>query len=249
MSDPKIRQSSEPASQTRTTKDGPWCWQSKDARCVIRVAFDASNNVASALGVYDALTEIASDEQAETFETTHAWVQGKSGVSVSTIKKHLSRFAELGLLSITPRHNAASIYSLLPVGNGWLANGGQSGPLATSEESKKNLRRKKKKIMSTLVAAPTVQPVVVPSDSVLSELKAEAEANGNEVEFEKWITLNKRKGWRQANKTKGALEPIKHPRQSLAAFIQHISAANQCSKDKTRQDRAAPTASDHAKGF
>ncbi len=133
----------------RTIQDGPFCWQNKLARRTIRDAFDATNNVATALAVYDALTEIASDAQAEAFKTTHAWIQRLSGVGVTTIKKHLSAFSDLGLVEIkTPALRAPSSYTLLGIGNGWLAiadgcpalaNTTQSAPLATSEERLKNV--------------------------------------------------------------------------------------------------------------
>ncbi len=135
----------------RSTKDGPWCWQSKAARRRIREAFDATNNVASALSVYDALCEIASDEGREQFTTTHAWIQRISGVSVSTIKKHLMVLSEVGLISVTtPPLRAPSTYVLLSFasdcpsfanGELALANSSQSGPLATSEERQKKERR------------------------------------------------------------------------------------------------------------
>lgn len=135
MTAPRSRQPSD---------EGPWCWQAKAVRRKIRDAFDATNNVATALAVYDALTEIASDEGAETFTTTHAWIQRMSGVSVSTVKKHLSVFADMSIVRIsTPALRAPSTYVLLSLANGCLssANGGlalanapQSGPLATSEE-------------------------------------------------------------------------------------------------------------------
>lgn len=136
----------------RSTKDGPWCWQSKQARRCIRDAFDATNNVTTALATYDALCEIASDEGRETFATTHAWIQRLSGVSPSTIKKHLAVFADLALVKIsTPALRAPSTYVLLSLANDCpslvngelaLANSTQSAPLATSEESKKKRRRK-----------------------------------------------------------------------------------------------------------
>lgn len=142
----------------RATRNGPFCWQSKSARRAIRAAFDATNNVATALAVYDAITEIASDAQSETFTTTHAWIQQLSGVGISTIKKHLGILSELGLVSITtPSVRAPSTYTLLSIANDCptlanhcpsianeqltLANAPQSAPLATSEESQKNLRR------------------------------------------------------------------------------------------------------------
>jgi hypothetical protein len=125
--------------KTRSTRDGPFCWQNKAARRAIRDAFDDTNNVASALGVYAALTEIASDEQAESFKVAHATLQSRSGVSVSTIKKVLRGLSKLGLVHIsTPKYLSLSTYTLLPLVNGCLtplANVAQNEPLATSEES------------------------------------------------------------------------------------------------------------------
>lgn len=150
-----------PSATLRATTDGPFCWQNKSARRRIREAFDATNNVASALAVYDALCEIASDasdkgREVQTFTTTHAWIQRMSGVSVSTIKKHLAVLSETGLVHVsTPGLRAPSIYTLLANGcptsangclalaNGCLAlaNGGQSGALATSEESQEEFEK------------------------------------------------------------------------------------------------------------
>jgi hypothetical protein len=105
-----------PGTLPRKTTDGPWCWQSKAARRAIREAFDTSNNVASALGVYDALTEEASNKKAQTFTTTHAWLQSLSGVSVSTVKKVLAVFVEMKLVHISvPAFRAPSTYTLLPI--------------------------------------------------------------------------------------------------------------------------------------
>lgn len=120
---------------TRTTTDGPWCWQSKAARRKIREACDKTNNVATALCVYDALTEIASDEGKETFQTTHAWVQRISGLSPRTIGSVLQVLAEIGLVSIsTPALRAPSTYTLLPFGNGCLSFGNGCGAFGNSQK-------------------------------------------------------------------------------------------------------------------
>jgi hypothetical protein len=143
------------------TKHVAFCWQDKAALRRIREAFDHEHSVCTALAVYLALSEIASDAGSEEFKTTHAWIQRFSGVSVSTIKKRLSALAEIGLIEVrTPELRAASTYRLLPFGNGcptlangcrtiaskqgqWLANDSQQ-PLATSEE-----RSEEKKTLPT----------------------------------------------------------------------------------------------------
>ncbi len=121
---------------------------------MIREAFDATNDVASALGVYDALTEIASDLQSETFQTTHAWIQRISGQSVATIKRRLAAFADLGIVRIdTPALRAPSTYHLLSLANHEptlandelaLAHSPFRAPRATSEESQKKLEKKER---------------------------------------------------------------------------------------------------------
>jgi hypothetical protein len=156
----------DPGAAERRASDGPFCWQSKRARRRIREAFDSTNNVTTALGVYDALCEIASDKQAETFATTHAWIQRISGVGVTTIKKHLAVFSELKLVNVsTPAIRAASTYTLLSISDGHptsndsqpTANDSQwakIGGLARSEESQKNLRTISKKAPPDVVSAP-----------------------------------------------------------------------------------------------
>ena len=84
----------------RSPDDGPFCWQTKAARRRIRDHFDCTGNVCSALSVYDALTEIASDKQSAVFTTTHAHIAKYSGVSPSTVKRIIAGFDELRLVKI-----------------------------------------------------------------------------------------------------------------------------------------------------
>ena len=106
---------SEPSGGPRKIQP-PFCWQSKPARQKIRDAFDDEKNVSSALGVYDALTEIASDQESETFQTTHAWIAQKSGFSPRTVQDRLRGLADIGLVKIsTPALKCPSTYTILAV--------------------------------------------------------------------------------------------------------------------------------------
>src|SRR5437667_456982 len=75
----------------RSTKDGPFCWQNKHVLRAIRDHFDATNNVSSALAVYLALTEIASDKQSELFDRRIGDIAARAGVSYKTANKVLHR--------------------------------------------------------------------------------------------------------------------------------------------------------------
>lgn len=102
----------------------PFCWQAKAARRLIRTSLDATNDTASTLGVYDALTEIASDNSSEEFLTTLAWIGNMSGYSKRTVQKRLADLEQLKLVEIkTPSLRAPSTYRLLPCGNGCATSG------------------------------------------------------------------------------------------------------------------------------
>ena len=136
-------------SEPRNLKtSGPWCWQSKGALRLLRDAHDATNDVTTALAVYVALTECASNEGKDTFTAAHAWINRLSGVSVRTIQKHLKTFAEIGLIAVdAPKLRAPSRFTLLSVRQS-LPNDAQpmpsvrqrsfSAPLPTSEELRQN---------------------------------------------------------------------------------------------------------------
>jgi hypothetical protein len=100
----------------RQIKAAPWCWQHKPALRLIRDAFDREKTVSSALGTYSALTEIASDGEKEVFQTTHAHIALKSGLSARTVQNRLAGLSEIGLVKIsTPALKSPSTYWLLPV--------------------------------------------------------------------------------------------------------------------------------------
>jgi hypothetical protein len=100
----------------RHIEQAPFCWQQKPALRLIRDSCDAEKSVSSTLAVYLALTEIASDEESETFTTTHAWIALKSGLSPRTVQDRINRLSEIGLLEVsTPTLKSPSKYKLLSV--------------------------------------------------------------------------------------------------------------------------------------
>jgi hypothetical protein len=104
----------------------PFAWQDKRILRKIRESLDDCNTVASALGVYLALTVIASDKGADEFQTTHQWLSSLSGFSPATVKARLKDLKTLGVVQFsTPALRAPCVYRLLPLDNDCptLANG------------------------------------------------------------------------------------------------------------------------------
>jgi hypothetical protein len=88
------------AQTPRKIKDGPFCWQSKDALRLIRDAFDSRTFLSDALAVYVVLTEIASDEQAETFQRSRRAISERAGISLRQLDKVLDVFKSIGTVAV-----------------------------------------------------------------------------------------------------------------------------------------------------
>lgn len=143
--------------QLRTIKDGPFCWQGKAARRKIREAAADMKNGSAVMGIYDALCEIASDEQSEFFRCSHPHIAAKAMLSVATVKRALPILEELSLANVISNERpgsklkATNTYALLPIAHTDLsiahsdpciAHSQNNGQLSQSrrilEESKKN---------------------------------------------------------------------------------------------------------------
>jgi hypothetical protein len=82
-------------------KERPWCWLEKTILRTIGDIFDATNDEASARSVYLALSEIASDEQSDTFTTPMSSIARRAGVSYRTVSTILNQFEQLKLVAVT----------------------------------------------------------------------------------------------------------------------------------------------------
>ena len=132
----------------RSPGDGPFCWQTKAALRLIRDYFDATGNVSTALAVYVALCEIASDEQSAVFDTTTGHIAKYAGLSARTAGPIVTSLAALGLVNIKEntvpgfipgsRIKAPSTYQVLSLRNHCVAFARQISKkrdLPISEES------------------------------------------------------------------------------------------------------------------
>lgn len=107
----------------RSTKDAPFCWQSKTALRRIREIAGESDepSAASVLAVYTGLCEMASDKHSEVFEAARGLLASMSCVHVRTFDAALKVLTSAGLLhierrKIDPATNLPSIYSLITWG-------------------------------------------------------------------------------------------------------------------------------------
>jgi hypothetical protein len=105
----------------RQIKDAPFCWQHKGTLKMIRDVFENGHgHAALALCVYVALTELASDNQSETFSARISEIARRAGVSYRTAFAFLKRFESVKLIAVKrlsvegTKERLPSIYTLLP---------------------------------------------------------------------------------------------------------------------------------------
>lgn len=88
----------------------PFCWQDKRTLRKIR---EQCPRYVSALAVYHALTEVASDKQSDEFTTTHDWLAQLCGYGRRTVLRRLPDLERIGVVQIsTPAMKAPCTYRL-----------------------------------------------------------------------------------------------------------------------------------------
>ena len=111
--DNKEQETPQPTERSRKPEP-PYCWQSKTARRIICEHFDGDSFGASCLGVYAALTEIASDEEIESFTTLQSHIAKKACLGLTTARKALKALRELGVIAYeTPKLRGPIRFTLL----------------------------------------------------------------------------------------------------------------------------------------
>lgn len=86
-------------SSQRCTREGPFCWQSKNALSRIEDACDSRTDKAYVLAVYLAMTWHASNCQVEEFKLEKRKLAARAGVGYRKVADILNLLAELGLIS------------------------------------------------------------------------------------------------------------------------------------------------------
>lgn len=106
------------------TPEPPYCWQNKDARRAIREHMNGHESTSAALSLYDALTEIASNEKVETFKAGQPYIGTLAGLSARTVRRIEPILEQVGVVAIErPRMRGHHTYTLLAQGQGVLSKG------------------------------------------------------------------------------------------------------------------------------
>lgn len=180
---------SEGEQPARSVTDGPWAWESKAARRVIRDAadnFPREITASAALGVYGGLAEIASDEQSESFAAAHDWIALKSAFTRRTVQRVLPVLRDLGLVAYSEpaglRVKTRYVMLSMRSDGASMGNGGAtmrqdriSSSCRTSEESPKNQTEQSKNNLAPAPAAAVVASLPVRARDEVFEALVEVE--------------------------------------------------------------------------
>jgi hypothetical protein len=100
------------------SRNRPYCWQEKAVRRAIRDVFDVDGQKASALEIYSALCEIASNEQSDTFTASHDKIASFAGLVGKTSKRIMPTFEKMEIVHVQRNGSdglqTSSTYTLLP---------------------------------------------------------------------------------------------------------------------------------------
>jgi hypothetical protein len=99
------------------TPEPPYCWQNKEALRRIRERLDGDSHLPYALSVYCALTENASDQGKEEFETLQSHLAMLAGgISTRTVRRVLPILREICVIGYaTPKLRGPTTFRLLSV--------------------------------------------------------------------------------------------------------------------------------------
>jgi hypothetical protein len=206
---------------SRATRDAPFCWQSKEALRRIRDWFDESNNVASALATYLALSEIESNAgTAGAFVATQSDIAKRAGVGQRTVRTILVGLKACQLLKITSNFHdggqfrAPSTYELLRstrTGNGCRTIGNNFLSIG-NERLRRQLPGNTRKREESLEEIPKKECLKAKAGSV-EEAVAYAECLGLTAEDGRWFfEKGEGNGWINAGK------PIRDWRMTMSSW-------------------------------
>jgi hypothetical protein len=138
----------------RQIKDAPFCWQHKDVLRMITETFSESDQAVSARSLYVALSELASDNESQTFTATKALIAHKAALSISTVQRLLNGFEQLGVVQVKRNLEkqtqgaikSPNTYTLLSIGHSDLTSIGHRGQSSNPDKVEEKRRKKNKRL-------------------------------------------------------------------------------------------------------
>lgn len=179
--------------------NGPFCWQNKETLRGIRESLDACANLPSILGVYHALTEIASNEQSNQFTATQSHIaQLAGGICTKTVGRCLKELRELEIISTElSRLRGPLKFDLLRDGT-WIPNDGTLSPNVRTVRgsqlsvSRRTLEESSEEIPAGVAVKSRKRSQVTPQE--LPFIPPELDTPAFQVAWAEWIQHRKEKG-------------------------------------------------------
>jgi hypothetical protein len=179
--------------------NGPFCWQNKETLRGIRESLDACANLPSILGVYHALTEIASNEQSNQFTATQSHIaQLAGGICTKTVGRCLKELRELEIISTElSRLRGPLKFDLLRDGT-WIPNDGTLCPNDRTVRgsqlsvSRRTLEESSEEIPAGVAVKSRKRSQVTPQ--ALPSIPPELDTPSFRVAWAEWIQHRKEKG-------------------------------------------------------
>jgi hypothetical protein len=195
----------------------PFCWESKDALRKIREHLDGDSLLPYALSVYCALTENASDKEAEAFTTLQGHLARLAGnISTRTVQRILPFLREISVIDYqTPKLRGPITFRLLAVRT-HSPNVATNSPNVTTNQKTASSRtieehKKRESVFSSLKEAVAFFEAEFPDVPVYNSLSDLVRKKGKEC-----LTKSYCRGWltkEQRRKRPRPADPPAEPRE------------------------------------
>lgn len=100
--------------KVRVFRENPFCWQSKGILRMLQKKFKGPK-LASRITAYTVITQVASDSNADEYETWGVKIMEMAGIGYSTLRKVLNDFEELGIIKRKQERTKKGTYGKLEI--------------------------------------------------------------------------------------------------------------------------------------
>lgn len=100
--------------KVRVFRENPFCWQSKEILRLIQKNYNGQK-LTSRVAVYTVLTQVASDNSAEEYETWGVKIMEMAGVGYTTLRTIFNEFEKLKIIKRKQERTKKGTYGMLEV--------------------------------------------------------------------------------------------------------------------------------------